>query len=131
MSSNEGTHLHNVKVLEQGVGQLLVQRCPVNGVVDPRNYWPCNLFLIWYVKAQYRHQKCSKATTEKRPSKKLFIEIVTVAEIGATEAMAKVLSSLLEDEAGKVIRGNHLLQEYLPCQQELFLQQERKPGQSK
>jgi hypothetical protein len=124
---NLGTHQHNLKVIQDGVGELLVQRCAKDGVIpDPRSYWPCDLCHVWYTQKQFRRHKCCAATPDKKPSRKFSKQIVAGAEAGVTDAMAKVLSCLAMDEIGITVRNDFLLREYLRFQTESELYVEKK-----
>jgi hypothetical protein len=124
---NQGNHIHNCKVRENKSGELIVKRGPNEGQnPDYRNYLPCNLCLVWMSKVQIYRHPCSEAEATKKPSRKLGKEIAEHAEAGITEAMAKVLASLADDEKGHVVRNDFLLREYLRFQTESELVVQKK-----
>ena len=72
----KGNYVHNVKVLEDGVGELVVKKCPVIEVKYSM-YLPCEFFFEFYFRPDlHRHMKrCSPGLNWKR------VEQVTTSAI--------------------------------------------------
>lgn len=124
---NLGNHHHNCQVLEKRSGQIVVKRGPADVEnADYTKYLPCSLCHVWYSSVQYYRHCCPQADGENKPSRKRSKEIVTGADAGITEAMARVLSCLANDEIGNTVRNDFLLREYIRFQTESELYRQKK-----
>ena len=115
---NIGNHKHNCDVLRNGEGVLIVGYRPQGlGPVSPKDYGPCGDCLVYLTRTNLWKHRCpakgtnpeEEAAKRKRPAMAAKLMVPTPTNI--SPEVHRLLLGLIDDEIGRVIKGDSLLVE--------------------
>ena len=111
---NKFNHDNNVKTLQLGKGELILERRPAGDFVK-ESYGPCPSCFAWFItSALYKHQEHCPANTKKKLT---IAEIVTQSGVlsekinrcASPKLVAEVFSIMHNDEVSDVARSDRLV----------------------
>lgn len=107
---NRGTHLHNLKVIREGMGDLIVAYRPKMSV-SPENYVPCSCCYGWYAKTVIWKHKCPF----KQPGSSLLKEGLALlpTPIGIDDSIKSLLASMRQDKVTLALKTDLVILEYI------------------
>lgn len=120
---NLGNHYHNVNVIREKKGVLIVAYRPQNSSASADDYLPCEHCLGYYSAPDlWKHTKrCPLAdSTKQRPHKKVqeSAKLLLPPPKGASTGLQTVLASMNKDEIGRIVKADKLI---LQLGEKLFL----------
>ena len=108
---NAGDHLHNIKVLKSGQGEIVTQRKLKNNESDSNQFVPCSICLGYFYKRDLWRHKC--VTKNKIPKRQLVRsgQLLLPSNV-ENEGLAAIFSSLRADNTSIIAKSDSLIKLY-------------------
>ena len=114
---NKGNFNHNIEVLKEGYGELIVKRCPP-GNVAYTEFLPCGHCLNFYSRKDlHRHvKKCPKRTSSSNcvPTRRVQSKarMLLPVHAGVSEDLRKIFERMRVDEVSTALRKDDVIIKY-------------------
>jgi len=114
---NKGDHMHNLRVLSEGIGEIILGRRQ-HGLFDVKQYGPCPKCFIWIKidKTMFRHQlRCPSTDDGDDHLGMKELRITSLAEAGRLNLKAEkalreeVFTTITNDHIGQVAQNDTLI----------------------
>ncbi|XP_055017813.1 uncharacterized protein LOC129411297 isoform X2 [Boleophthalmus pectinirostris] len=113
---NKGDWQHNLRVLEEGSGEIVPWRRPTK-TVDVKNYLPCQHCYAMFVRTElWRHEKTCRERKDQRDKRKRVrvqkssSQLIPITE--SSEGVQKIIHSMQQDHVTSHIRDDKMICTY-------------------